>query len=266
MNKSVEERSGCDDDGLRSDSAAVAQLDAADNTPLLALRRWLLAARRQGLNLIPSQNFSPSRGTCDSRQTGFLDLYWIPVTICGTEGPSARTRSVGRDPGLDDSRFSQLLVAGCSALLTDNFLNNQIRYFRLLDREIGLGFQDFAHFQPVLLLVALRPWRPDGRSARGVQEAELDADRIGNLPHDAAKCIHFADEVAFGDTADSGVTRHLGNQVDIERVERGLQAHASRSHGGFASGMTGADHNNVVRFGELHGENDLSSLQRMPLF
>ena len=49
-----------------------------------------------------------------------------------------------------------------------------------------------------------------------------------------------------------GIARHLGDQVDVERVERGLQAHARGGHGGLASGMTGADDDYVELFGELH--------------
>ena len=49
-----------------------------------------------------------------------------------------------------------------------------------------------------------------------------------------------------------GIARHLRDQVDVQRVERGLQAHARGGHRGLASGMTGADHDYVELFGELH--------------
>ena len=51
-----------------------------------------------------------------------------------------------------------------------------------------------------------------------------------------------------------GVARHLRDQVDVERVERGLQAHARGRHRGLASGMAGADYDNVELFGEPHKE------------
>ena len=35
--------------------------------------------------------------------------------------------------------------------------------------------------------------------------------------------------------------------------ERRAQAHARRGHGGFAAGVTGADDDDVVLFGEWHG-------------
>ena len=50
----------------------------------------------------------------------------------------------------------------------------------------------------------------------------------------------------------AGIARHLRDQVDVQRVERGLQAHACGGHGGLASGMAGADHDYVELFGERH--------------
>jgi hypothetical protein len=49
-----------------------------------------------------------------------------------------------------------------------------------------LGFEDLAHLDAVKLLVALGARAPDGGAARGVEEAELDADGIGDFAHDAA--------------------------------------------------------------------------------
>jgi len=58
--------------------------------------------------------------------------------------------------------------------------------------------------------------------------------------------------MSFGNASDGGIAGHLRDQVDVERVERSPQAHACGSHGGLASGMTGADDNYVELFSELH--------------
>ena len=102
------------------------------------------------------------------------------------------------------------------------------------------------------MLVALRARRPDRRAARSIQQAELDADRIGDLAHDAAERVDFAHQVSLGDAADGRIAGHLRDQVDVQRVERGLQAHAGGGHGGLASGMAGADDHYVELFGEWH--------------
>ena len=131
---------------------------------------------------------------------------------------------------------------------------NQVRHFRLLDLQVRLRLQHFAHLQAVGLLVALRTRRPDGRAARSIQEPKLDTNRVGDFSHDAAEGVDFADEVSLGNATDSGIARHLRDQVDVQRVECGLQPHASGSHGGLAPGMSGTDHDYVELFRELHSQ------------
>ena len=96
-----------------------------------------------------------------------------------------------------------------------------------------------------MLLVALGAGRPYRRPARGVEQAELDADGIGNFAHDAAKSVHFADQMTLGDAPNGGIARHLRDQIDIQGEKGGPQSHASRSHGCLATGMPGADHDDV---------------------
>src|SRR5271157_30261 len=129
--------------------------------------------------------------------------------------------------------------------------HDQLRHFGLLDLEVGLRFQYLAHFQPVLLFVALRPGRPNRRAARGIQQSKLDADGVRHLAHDAAQRVHFTHQVSLGDAAHGGIARHLRNEIEVERVQRRLQAHARRGHGGFATGMPGANHHDIVSFREL---------------
>ncbi len=123
----------------------------------------------------------------------------------------------------------------------------------LLDLEVGLGFEDLAHFEAVGLLVTLGAGRPDGGAARGVEQTELDADGVGDLGHDAAESVDLADDVSLGDAADGGVAGHLRDEVGVEGEEGGAQSHARGGHGGFAAGMTGSDDGDIEMFGERHG-------------
>ena len=91
----------------------------------------------------------------------------------------------------------------------------------MLDFQVRLRLQDLAHFQAIGLLIALGAWRPHGRSPGSVEQAELDADGVGDLPHDAAQGIDFADQVSLGDTADGWVAGHLGNEIDVQGIKRG---------------------------------------------
>ena len=54
--------------------------------------------------------------------------------------------------------------------------------------------------------------------------------------------------MSLGNAADRRVARHLGDQVDIQSEQRGLQAHASSGHRSLASGMPGAHHNHLEMF------------------
>ncbi len=130
--------------------------------------------------------------------------------------------------------------------------DNQIRNLRLLDLQIWLRLQHFAHLEAIGLFVALRSRGPHGRTARSIQQTELDADRVGDLAHDAAERVDFPHQVALRDASHGRIARHLCDQVDVQGVESGLQAHAGGGHGRLASGMAGAHDHYIELFGELH--------------
>jgi hypothetical protein len=132
------------------------------------------------------------------------------------------------------------------------FFNHEVNNFSLADVETGLGLKHFPHLDAVELLVALGAGAPDGRAARSIQEAELDADGIGNLAHDAAERIDLAHQVALGHAANRWIAAHLGDEIHVHGDERGFQAHTRRSHGRFAAGVPGAHHDDIVLFGERH--------------
>src|SRR5262249_27977212 len=50
------------------------------------------------------------------------------------------------------------------------------------------------------------------------------------------------------------VARHLRDQIDIERVQRGFQPHARAGDGSLAASMPGSDHYDIEVFSELHRE------------
>ena len=132
------------------------------------------------------------------------------------------------------------------------FLDDEVDDFGLADVEAGLGFENLAHLDAVELLVALGAGAPDGGAAGGVEQAELDADSVGHLAHDAAEGVDFADQVALGHAADGGIAAHLGDEVEVHGDEGGFEAHARRGHGGLAAGVSRAHHGNVVLFRKSH--------------
>ena len=108
----------------------------------------------------------------------------------------------------------------------------------MLDLQVRLRLQHLAHLEAVGLLVALRARRPHGRAAGGVEQAELDADRVGDLAHDAAERIHFADQVPLGNSPDRGIAGHLGLKTALYTLNLDLIAQMSCNPaiGGIAKG------------------------------
>ncbi len=125
-------------------------------------------------------------------------------------------------------------------------LNNQGGHFSLLDVQVGFALEHFLHPDAVLLLIALSPGRPDGRSAAGIQKTKLDPDGIGYFTHHAAERVNLPDQMAFGDSTDGGIAGHLRDQVGVHRDHRGAEAQAGAGTRSFAAGMAAADNHNVV--------------------
>ena len=80
----------------------------------------------------------------------------------------------------------------------------------------------------------------------------MNSDRVGDFAHDAAEGVNFPDQMAFCNSTDGRITGHLRDQVNIQRVKRGLQAHARARDSGLAAGMSCSDDYDVELFGELH--------------
>jgi hypothetical protein len=141
--------------------------------------------------------------------------------------------------------FSVLLLPCC-------VFQHQVDDLRLANVQARLRLEELAHLDAIELFVALGARTPDRRSARGVQEAELNAYGIGDLAHDAAQRIDFADQMSLCHSANGWVTAHLSDKVEVHCDESGFQAHACSCHGGLAPGVSCADHCDVVLFGEGH--------------
>ena len=128
----------------------------------------------------------------------------------------------------------------------------QVGDLGLEHREVRLVFDQRADRLAVQRAIRLRPRRPHRRALAGVQRAELDAGPIDRARHRAAERVDFLDQVTLADAADGGVAAHLAERLDALRHEQRATAHPRRSQGGFGAGVTAADHDDVVCFGEAH--------------
>ena len=197
---------------------------------------------------------SPSirEGGSPERPAGILVFPAVDEAI--QEGARRNDHGAGLDPAAvkqpDAARARPASRAAARAVLQD-----KVHHLGLFDSQVRLRLEHLTHLRAILLLVGLRAGRPDGGSAAGVEQSELDAGRINHLAHDAAERVDLAHQVAFGDSADGGITGHLRDQVEVDRAERGLQAHARRGHRGLAAGVPRAHDNHIVLFREVrqHG-------------
>ena len=158
------------------------------------------------------------------------------------------------------SRYDDSLGNQIASVLQPNpnnpptrFIGNkqQLSHLGLQDPQIGFVFQPLPHTNPVLLLVALRPRRPHGRTAAGVQQAKLDAHGIGQLSHHAAQGVNLANDMPFGNTSNRRVAGHLGDQVNIHGDHRRVQPEPGTSARSLATRVSGANYHYVILL--LHG-------------
>ena len=174
------------------------------------------------------------------------------AAVAELEAEDAATGADGREdtiPSIHQASIGLMFPVGCS-LFRSSMTRSTTSAWRMW--RPGWDFENLAHLDAVELLVALGARAPDGGAAGGVEQAELDADGVGDFAHDAAESVDFADQMALGDAADGGVAAHLGDEVEVHGDERGLEAHARGGHGGLAAGVARAHHGDIVLFGKSH--------------
>src|SRR5437868_2137211 len=59
--------------------------------------------------------------------------------------------------------------------------------------------------------------------------------------------------MSLGNAPSCRIAGHLGNEVNIEGIKSGFQAHASRGHSGLATGVSGTDVDYIELFRKTHG-------------
>jgi len=80
----------------------------------------------------------------------------------------------------------------------------------------------------------------------------LNAGAIYNAAHYSTERVNLADEMTLSNSANSGITRHLSNQVEIKSKERRLGSDPRRSGCRLASGVTAAYDDHIKGLIENH--------------
>jgi hypothetical protein len=99
----------------------------------------------------------------------------------------------------------------------------------------------------IKLAIGLRARPLNRRALAPVENAELDARRIGNAAHHAIERVDLADEVAFAQASNGGVARHFAYRFDFMGQQKRARPCARGSSSGLAPSVTGPDHYDIVK-------------------
>jgi hypothetical protein len=124
-------------------------------------------------------------------------------------------------------------------------LDQQILHGALDHLQIGRRPDRGLHGGPVELAVGLGARALHGRPLGAVEQAELDAGRIGDPPHQAIERIDLPHQMALAEPADGRIAGHLADGGKAVRDQRRTRAHASRRSRSLAAGMAAADNDDV---------------------
>src|SRR5690242_10590041 len=106
-------------------------------------------------------------------------------------------------------------------------MQNKVDDLALTEMEIGRRFQRATHLTAVPQTIRLRTRRLHRGSARAVEQTKLDSGVVDHPTHDSAESIYLANEMAFRNATDGRVTRHLSDEIEIERDQSRFGAETS---------------------------------------
>jgi hypothetical protein len=131
-------------------------------------------------------------------------------------------------------------------------IEHEVDDFSLSQMKIAGCFERPAHLASISHAVRLRSRRLHGRATRAIKQTKLNSRAIDNSTHDAAKRVYLSHEMALGDSADRGITRHLPDEIEIQSDQPCLGAEARRSRCGFTAGMARANHDYIENLIKRH--------------
>ena len=107
------------------------------------------------------------------------------------------------------------------------------------------------HGEPIEFSVGLRARPANGRALAAVEQAELDAGRIGDAPHQPVHGVDLANQMALAEPADRRIARHDADRLEAQRHQSGLRTSARGSTGRLATSMAAAHHHHIIVIGHF---------------
>ena len=87
---------------------------------------------------------------------------------------------------------------------------------------------------------------PHGWALANIQHSELDGCGICHQTHLSTQGIYLTYNLAFGDTANCGIARHLCNLVHVHRDEAGLCTHIGTGTSCLATCVPTSNHQDII--------------------
>ena len=110
--------------------------------------------------------------------------------------------------------------------------------------QIWRVFQRLFHQSVVFLPIGLNPFALHCRAFAKVECAGLQSDAIGGKTHLAAQSVNFIHQVPLCGSANGGVAGHIGNAIQREGEQNGVNAHARACQRRFNAGVPRANDGN----------------------
>ena len=130
--------------------------------------------------------------------------------------------------------------------------DNQVFTGLLEQFEVGLVFQSFADRRFVELAIGLGAGSSNSRSFGRIEGAKLDAGFVCGQCHGTTQGIDFFYQMAFANTADSRITRHLAQRINVLGQQQSMAAHSCSCQCSFGSGVAAADHDHIKCLVKIH--------------
>ena len=178
------------------------------------------------------------------------------VAFAGSDGLffAFMAETVEKSPCGDDDRFG---VNGYGLIGTDRAsfdagygvaLGVDGEDFAFKEGEVGLVAEDFLHERGVCVFADLGAESLDSWPFSGSDTAIVGEGVVGGDSHLAAKGIDFAGDVAFCGAANAAVAGEVTDAVEAEGDAERFDAQSRGGEGGFDTGVSGTDNDDVEVF------------------
>ncbi len=124
-------------------------------------------------------------------------------------------------------------------------IHDQINHLSFDYLQIGRRRDKGLHGLAIDLTVGLRARALYSRAFAAIEQTELDACAVCDLPHQPVQRIDLANQMALAQTTDCGVAGHHADAIKAKRYQCGTRTHPRGGMRCIRPGMATTDHHNI---------------------